>query len=98
MAKLASFIGMAEVLFAVLFAWLPHGQLPPPVQFLGGASILAGIVLVRASELRSDRAPATAEAHEDPEQARRAQTRVRTGRPLLWSRAGRAPEAGNSIG
>ena len=52
-AKLASFIGMAEVLFAVLFAWLLLGQLPSPVQFLGGAFILAGIVLVRASELRS---------------------------------------------
>ena len=45
---------MAEVLFAVLFAWLPLGQLPSPVQFLGGAFILAGIVLVRG-ELRSDR-------------------------------------------
>jgi drug/metabolite transporter (DMT)-like permease len=57
-AKLASFIGMAEVLFAVLFAWLLLGQLPSPVQFLGGAFILAGIVLVRASDLRSDEPPA----------------------------------------
>jgi hypothetical protein len=52
-----------------LLAWLLLGQLPSPVQFLGGAFILAGIVLVRASELRSDRTPATAEAHEDPERA-----------------------------
>jgi drug/metabolite transporter (DMT)-like permease len=50
-AKLASFIGMAEVLFAILFAWLLLGQLPSPVQFLGGAFILAGIVCVRAGEL-----------------------------------------------
>ena len=57
-AKLASFIGMAEVLFAVLFAWLLLGQLPAPVQFLGGAFILAGVTLVRIDELHSARAPA----------------------------------------
>jgi drug/metabolite transporter (DMT)-like permease len=51
-AKLASFIGMAEVLFAVLFAWLLLGQLPSAIQFLGGAFILAGVTLVRADELR----------------------------------------------
>ena len=45
---------MTEVLFAILFAWLALGQLPSPVQFLGGAFILAGIALVRAGE----RAPA----------------------------------------
>jgi drug/metabolite transporter (DMT)-like permease len=49
-AKLASFIGMTEVLFAILFAWLALGQLPTPIQFLGGAFILAGIALVRAGE------------------------------------------------
>ncbi len=51
-AKLASFIGMAEVLFAIVFAWLLLGQLPAPVQFLGGAFILAGVTLVRVDELR----------------------------------------------
>ncbi len=51
-AKLASFIGMAEVLFAVLFAWLLLGQLPSAIQFLGGAFILVGVTLVRADELR----------------------------------------------
>ena len=55
-AKLASFIGMTEVLFAILFAWLALGQLPTPIQFVGGAFILAGIALVRAGE----RAPAPA--------------------------------------
>jgi drug/metabolite transporter (DMT)-like permease len=50
-AKLASFIGMAEVLFAVLFAWLLLGQLPSGVQFVGGAFILAGVTLVRLDEL-----------------------------------------------
>ena len=50
--KLASFVGMAEVLFAILFAWLLLGQLPSAVQFLGGAFILAGVTLVRVDELR----------------------------------------------
>jgi drug/metabolite transporter (DMT)-like permease len=52
-ARLASFIGLAEVLFAVLFAWALLGQLPAPVQFAGGVFILAGVTLVRADELRS---------------------------------------------
>jgi drug/metabolite transporter (DMT)-like permease len=60
-AKLASFIGMTEVLFAILFAWLALGQLPTPVQFAGGALILAGIALVRAGEqgvsVRGDDSP-----------------------------------------
>jgi drug/metabolite transporter (DMT)-like permease len=52
-AKLASFIGMAEVLFAILFAWLLLGQLPSVVQFLGGAFILGGVTLVRIDELEA---------------------------------------------
>src|SRR5262249_25581977 len=65
-AKLASFIGMAEVLFAILFAWLLLGQLPSAVQFLGGAFILGGVTLVRIDELgaspaaRRPRSPARA--------------------------------------
>ncbi len=51
-ARLASFIGLAEVLFAIGFAWLLLGQLPSLVQFLGGAFILAGVTLVRVDELR----------------------------------------------
>src|SRR5262249_62377169 len=50
-AKLASFIGLAEVLFAIGFAWVLLGQLPSAVQFLGGAFILAGVTLVRVDEL-----------------------------------------------
>jgi len=52
-AKLASFIGMAEVLFAILFAWVLLGQLPSAVQFLGGAFILGGVTLVRIDELEA---------------------------------------------
>ena len=49
-AKLASFVGLSEVLFAVLFAWVLLGELPRPVQLLGGLFILAGVVAVRAEE------------------------------------------------
>ena len=47
-AKLASFVGLSEVMFAVLFAWLLLGELPRPVQLLGGLFILAGVVAVRS--------------------------------------------------
>jgi drug/metabolite transporter (DMT)-like permease len=48
--KLASFVAMAEILFAVLFAWLLLAQVPTAMQFLGGALILCGVVLVRLDE------------------------------------------------
>jgi len=63
-AKLASFIGLAEVLFAIAFAWLLLGQLPSPVQFAGGAFILAGVTCVRVDELR--RGPAANSASARP--------------------------------
>ncbi len=50
-AKLASFTGMAEVLFAVLDAGPRLGQLPSPTEFTGGAFMPAGVVLVRADEI-----------------------------------------------
>jgi drug/metabolite transporter (DMT)-like permease len=49
-AKLASFVAMAEILFAVLFAWVLLGQVPTATQFAGGALILGGVVLVRLDE------------------------------------------------
>ena len=49
-AKLASFIGMAEILFAVIYAWALLGQLPSVTQFLGGALILGGVTLVKIDE------------------------------------------------
>ncbi len=74
-AKLASFIGMTEVLFAILFAWLALGQLPTPIQFVGGAFILAGIALVRAGE-RSPEIENVIEASDDGEAS------LVSGRPL----------------
>lgn len=49
-SKLASFVGLTEVLFAVLIAWLLLDQLPRPVQLLGGALVLAGVVAVKLDE------------------------------------------------
>ena len=54
-ARLASFVGLTEVLFAVAFAWLLLGQVPGPVQVVGGALVLAGVALVRLDELRGPR-------------------------------------------
>ena len=49
-ARLASFVGLAEVLFAVLFAWVLLGQRPTLLQGVGGAIVLAGIALIKADE------------------------------------------------
>jgi drug/metabolite transporter (DMT)-like permease len=54
-AKLASFVGLTEVLFATLFAWWFLGQLPGAMQIAGGALIIAGVSLVRLDELRGER-------------------------------------------
>jgi drug/metabolite transporter (DMT)-like permease len=51
-ARLASFVGLTEVVFAVLVAWGVLGELPTAVQLLGGAFIVAGVALVRLDELR----------------------------------------------
>ena len=51
-ARLASFLGLTEVLFAVLWAWLLLSQLPGRMQLLGGVFIIAGVALVRIDELR----------------------------------------------
>ncbi|MBW3658526.1 MAG: DMT family transporter [Actinobacteria bacterium] len=58
-ARVASFVGLTEVLFAVLFAWLLVGQSLRPVQLAGGVLVLAGIALVRVDEIRRGAAPVT---------------------------------------
>jgi drug/metabolite transporter (DMT)-like permease len=59
-APMSSFVGLTEVMFAVLFAWLALGELPTAVQAVGGVLIVAGIALVRVDLLRPDTAPASA--------------------------------------
>ncbi len=46
--RIASFVGLSEVVFAVLVSWLLLAELPGPLQLLGGVGILAGVILVRA--------------------------------------------------
>ncbi|MDP9117566.1 MAG: DMT family transporter [Actinomycetota bacterium] len=50
-AKLASFVGLSEVLFAVLFAWVLLGQHLGALQLAGGALVLAGVAIVRAGDV-----------------------------------------------
>jgi drug/metabolite transporter (DMT)-like permease len=51
-AKLASFVGLTEVLFAVAWAWLLVGQRLDGTQLAGGLLVVAGIALVRLDEMR----------------------------------------------
>ncbi|MBT9255143.1 DMT family transporter [Phycicoccus sp. MAQZ13P-2] len=53
-STLASFVGLTEVLFAVLFAWLVLGELPGPWQLVGGLVVLAGVAAVRVGERRQE--------------------------------------------
>jgi drug/metabolite transporter (DMT)-like permease len=48
--KFGSFVAMAEIGFAVLFAWILLNQTPTATQFVGGALILAGVIAVRLDE------------------------------------------------
>jgi len=65
-SKVAAFVGLTEVLFAVLFAWLLLDELPLTVQLLGGVCIVGGVAAVRYDELRGgaplDEALPTADA------------------------------------
>jgi drug/metabolite transporter (DMT)-like permease len=49
-ARLASFVGLAEVLFAIVYAWLLLGQKLTDTQLGGGALVVIGIALVRTGE------------------------------------------------
>ncbi len=46
-ATAGSLVSLSEVLFAVLTAWVLLGEWPTPVQLLGGALVVAGVVLAR---------------------------------------------------
>jgi len=51
-SRLASFVALGEVVAGVLAAWLLLGELPRPVQLLGGLLVLAGVVVVKLGEPR----------------------------------------------
>jgi drug/metabolite transporter (DMT)-like permease len=52
-SRLASFVALTEVLFALVFAWLLLGELPRPVQLLGGLVLIVGVVVVKLGEGRA---------------------------------------------
>ena len=61
-AKLASFAGLTEVLFAVFFAWLLLDQRLDAVQLAGGVLVITGIALVRLDEMREPTRPSATES------------------------------------
>ncbi len=56
-SRIMSFVGLLEVVFAGLFAWLLLGEALTPVQLLGGALILVGIGFVHSERTAADPAP-----------------------------------------
>ena len=61
--RLASFVGLSEVLFAIILAALLVGQMLTLAQVLGGVLVLAGVVLVKLGETtRRDGEPVSAES------------------------------------
>lgn len=56
--RFASLVGLSEVLFAVLAAWVLVGEALSPAQAVGGAVVLAGLALAR----QGDRSELLAEA------------------------------------
>ncbi|WP_341359666.1 EamA family transporter [Georgenia sp. M64] len=63
-SKVASFVGLTEVVFAVLIAWLVLGELPVPVQLAGGVLIVAGVLAVRYDEAAPALASSAKRSHE----------------------------------
>lgn len=55
--KVAAFLALTEVLFAVLAAWVLLAQWPTLMQCVGGVLIIAGVVCVRLGEVRSPAGP-----------------------------------------
>lgn len=49
-SRLASFVALLEVLFALVFAWLLLDELPSAVQLAGAVLVIAGVVVVKAGE------------------------------------------------
>ena len=49
-SKLGSFVGLTEVMFSFVWAWVLLGQMPAAIQLLGGLLILTGVVLVKLEE------------------------------------------------
>ena len=53
-SRLASFVGLLEVVFASVFAWLLLGEALSPLQLVGGLLILGGIAVVPSENSSAD--------------------------------------------
>ncbi len=49
-SRLGSFVGLSEAVLGVMFAWLLLSETPRPVQLVGGALIMLGVVSVKLGE------------------------------------------------
>ena len=58
-ARLSAFVGLTEMLFGILFAWVLLGQSLTVLQLVGAALTVGGIALVRYAETPADDAPAS---------------------------------------
>lgn len=61
-ARLASFVALLEVVFAIAFAWLLLGETAGVVQAAGGLLILAGVIVIKRAEgsvATGDQSPAS---------------------------------------
>ncbi|MGH3357610.1 MAG: EamA family transporter [Nocardioidaceae bacterium] len=58
--RIASFVGLSEVLFAVLGAWWLVGERPTLSQLVGGILVVGGIAIIRYAERASRVEPARA--------------------------------------
>lgn len=72
--KVASFVGLTEVLFAVVVAWVLLGQSLSPQQLLGAVLVLAGIALVRIDERHATKVTPVLATHERVVEAQPART------------------------
>jgi drug/metabolite transporter (DMT)-like permease len=57
--RFASLVGLSEVMFAVLAAWVLLGEAITPIQAVGGAVVLVGLVLARQGDRTDTLAEAT---------------------------------------
>ncbi|WP_379036261.1 EamA family transporter [Paractinoplanes deccanensis] len=63
-SRLASFVGLLEVVFASLFAWLVLGESLTVLQLIGGVLILAGIASIPSEQPAATKPePVVADAH-----------------------------------
>lgn len=60
--RLASFVALTEVLFAVLVAWVVLAQLPGPSQLVGGVCIVVGILIIQRDDTGPAPPPVTVES------------------------------------